>query len=182
MTPGGDAVLRAIATRRVIRNMTDDPVAPSDLDAVLRAIRAAPSAGNRRLHPTVTVTDPAQLRLVRMVSPGMLARPAAAIVICIDVPRAVEFGFAPDHAGLYIDVGTVAATALLAAHALHLAGEPVTSFSRVAVARLLGLREGLDPRLIVCLGHPAGAQPPAMGAWTGERLTSGSGPRSGSDR
>jgi nitroreductase len=158
-------VLQAILSRRVIRNMTDQPVAPSDLDAVRRAVRAAPNAGNRRLQPSVVVTDPARLRLLRMVSPGMLARPTAAIVICVDVARAVEFGFAPDTPGLYIDVGTAAATALLAAHALGLAAEPVTSFSRTAARRLLGLRDGLDPRLIVCLGHASASQPPAMGAW-----------------
>ncbi len=172
MTPADDAVLQAILTRRVIRNMTDEAVEASDLEVVERAIRAAPNAGNRRLQPTVAVTDPTLLRLLRLVSPGMLARPTAAIVICIDVPRAVGYGFAPNHPGLYIDVGTAAATALLAAHARHLAAEPVTSFSRAAVGRLLSLRSGLDPRLIVCLGHAAVAQPPPMGGWAG-RSTNG---------
>ncbi len=165
MTGSDDAVLEAIRTRRVVRNMTGAPVEPSDLEAVLAAVRAAPNAGNRRLQPTVAVTDTRLLQLVRMVSPGMLARPTAAVVICVDVARAVEYGFAPDAPGLFIDVGTAAATGLLAAHALHLAAEPVTSFSRVAVRRLLTLRSGLDPRLIICLGHAAPAQPPAMGAW-----------------
>ena len=165
MSAAGDAVLDAIRTRRVVRNMTDQPVEADDLDAVLAAIRAAPNAGNRRLQPAVAVTDARLLRLVRMVSPGMLARPAAAVVIGVDVARAVEYGFVPGSPGLFIDVGTAAATALLAAHALGLAAEPVTSFSRAAVHRLLALPAGVEPRLIVCLGHAAVAQPPAMGAW-----------------
>lgn len=160
-----DPVLRAIFARRVVRNMTDQPVDPEDLAIVLRAARAAPNAGNRRLQPVVAITDPALLRLVRLVSPGMVARPTAAVVVCVDQPRAIEYGFTPTTAGLYIDVGTTAATMLLAAEALHLAAEPVTSFSRVAVAGLLGLDEGLDPRMIVCLGHRADHQPPAMGRW-----------------
>jgi nitroreductase len=165
VTGSDDVVLDAIRTRRVVRTMTGEPVESSHLEAVLAAIRAAPNAGNRRLQPTVAVTDARVLRLVRMVSPGMVARPTAAVVICVDVARAVEYGFAPDTPGLFIDVGTAAATGLLAAHALHLAAEPVTSFSRVAVRRLLALRAGLDPRLIICLGHAAPTQPPAMGAW-----------------
>ena len=160
-----DPVLRAIFARRVVRNMTDQPVADADFEMVLKAARAAPSAGNRRLQPVVPVSDAAQLRLLRMVSPGMLARPRAAAVICIDLARAEEYGFAPDTPGLYIDVGTTAATMLLAAHALGLAAQPVTSFSRVAAARLLGLAEALEPRMIVCLGHAAVDQPPPMGGW-----------------
>jgi hypothetical protein len=46
-----------------------------------------------------------------------------------------------------------------------LAAQPVTSFSRVAAARLLGLPARLEPRMIICLGHPAGDQPPPMGGW-----------------
>ena len=161
----GDPVLHAIFARRVIRNMTDQPIADADFETVLRAARAAPSAGNRRLQPVVPVSDLAQLRLVRMVSPGMLARPRAAAVVCIDLARAEEYGFAPDTPGLYIDVGTTAATMLLAAHALGLAAQPVTSFSRVAAARILGLPVAFEPRMIICLGHPAVEQPPPMGGW-----------------
>lgn len=157
--------------------MTDEPVAPERLALVLRAGRAAPNAGNRRLQPAVAVTDPGLLRLLRLVSPGMLARPAAGAVICIDRERAGRYGFAPDAPGLYVDVGTAAATMLLAAHALELAAEPVTSFSRAAAARLLGLRPGLEPWMIVCLGHPAAAQPPPMGGWA--RGRAGGSPETG---
>jgi nitroreductase len=164
-TPEGDPVLRAIFTRRVVRNMTTEPVEPDQLAIVLRAARAAPNAGNRRLQPVVAITDARLLRLLRLISPGMVARPTAAVMICIDLDRAIDYGFAPGTPGLYIDVGTTAATMLLAAEALHLAAEPVTSFSRVAAARLLGLADGIEPRMIVCLGHRDDRQPPAMGRW-----------------
>ena len=95
----------------------------------------------------------------------MLARPAPAAVICIDLARAEEYGFAPDTPGLYIDVGTTAATMLLAAHALGLAAQPVTSFSRVAAARLLGLPAGAGAAHDR-LPRPRGRrQPPPMGGW-----------------
>ena len=92
----------------------------------------------------------------------------------IDRQRAAGYGFRPDTPGLYVDVGTTAATLLLAAHAVGLAACPVTSFSRAAAARLLGLDAAVVPQLIVCLGHADHNQPPAVGKWP-------SAPRPGSD-
>jgi len=159
MTEPSTEVLRIIRSRRVTRALTAQPVTPDQLDTVLEAASFAPSAGNRRLHPLVVVTDPRRLAVLRLVSPGMLQRPAAAIVICIDAASARRYGFRPDTPGLYVDVGTLAATILLAAHAIGLGSGPVTSFSRAAAARVVDVPDGWEPRLIVCLGHPADHQP-----------------------
>jgi hypothetical protein len=40
----------------------------------------------------------------------------------------------------------------------------VTSFSRVAANRVLGLPDGATAQLIICLGHAATHQPPVIGA------------------
>ncbi|GAA1906354.1 nitroreductase family protein [Streptantibioticus ferralitis] len=157
-----DPVLQAIRSRRVVRAMTRDPVQQDQLKTVLDSARYAPHAGNRRLHRYVAVTRPRILRALRMVSPGMLQRPAAAVVVCVDWARVESYGFHPASPGPYIDVGTAAATMLLAAHGIGLAAGPVTSFSRTAAATILNLPEGLRPELIVCLGHPAAEQPPAV--------------------
>ncbi len=61
-----------------------------------------------------------------------------------------------------MDVGTITATMLLAAHAVGLGAGPVSSFSRAAVSVVLRLPAGWSPQLIVCLGHPAPEQPPPM--------------------
>jgi nitroreductase len=164
MTEPSAEVLRIIRSRRVARALTAQPVTPDQLDTVLEAASFAPSAGNRRLHPLVVVTDPRRLSVLRLVSPGMLQRPAAAIVICIDAASARRYGFRPDTPGLYVDVGTLAATILLAAHAIGLGSGPVTSFSRAAAAHVLDLPDGWEPRLIVCLGHPADHQPAGVRA------------------
>jgi nitroreductase len=158
-----EAVLEAIRRRRVVRSMTGAPVDRADLERVLEAARFAPNAGNRRLQRFVAVQDASTLRVLRMVSPGMLQRPSAAIVVCVDCARAEQLGFAPGSRGLYVDVGTAAATMLLAASAVGLGAGPVTSFSRAAVAEVLNLPPGWSPELIVCLGHPAAEQPPPMG-------------------
>ncbi|GAA1244088.1 hypothetical protein GCM10009665_38620 [Kitasatospora nipponensis] len=157
-----DPVLRAIRTRRVVRGLSDEPVDRRLLTAVLDSARYAPHAGNRRLHRYVVVTRPPLLRALRMVSPGMLQHPTAAIVVCVDWARVRGYGFPAANHGPYVDVGTAAATLLLAAHAVGLAAGPVTSFSRAAVGTLLALGEGVRPELIVCLGHPAAEQPPPV--------------------
>lgn len=164
MTGPGGAAYEVIRTRRVTRNMSAEPVDPERFELVLRSARYAPNAGNRRLQPVVAVTDPGLVRLLRMVAPGMIVRPQAAAVICLDMVRAAGFGFRPGTPGLYVDVGTTAATMLLAAHAVGLASCPVTSFSHTAVARLLDLPEGIEPQLVICLGHPADHQPPPIRA------------------
>jgi nitroreductase len=156
------AVLHAIRTRRVVRALTDAPVERDQLRTVLDSARYAPHAGNRRLHRYVVVTWPSLLRAVRMVSPGMIQRPAAAIVVCVDWAQVHNYGFPPANPGPYIDVGTAAATLLLAAHSIGLGAGPVTSFSRAALATILKLPDGVRPELIICLGHTAREQPPAI--------------------
>lgn len=155
----GNPLYDALRTRRVTRRMSDEPVDPELVDLVARVARWAPNAGNRRLQPLRTVSDPVTIRMLKAVSPGMVPSPQVVIVICLDTHRAEEFGFPAGHRGLYIDLGTTAATLLLAAHSVGLGACPVTSFSRAAVARILDLPGEMSPELLVCLGHPTQAQP-----------------------
>jgi nitroreductase len=157
-----DPVLAAIRSRRVVRAMTEEPVGRDTVEAVLDASRWAPTAGNRHLQRFVATVDPGTLRVLRMVSPGMIQRPTAAVTICVDRASAEAYGFRPDAPGLSVDVGTAAATMLLAAHALGVGAGPVSSFSRAAVGVVLALPAGWVPELIVCLGHPEAVQPPAL--------------------
>jgi nitroreductase len=169
-----NAVLEVIRTRRMVRALTAEPIARPELEAVLKAARWAPSAGNRRLHRFVAIQDPTTLDLLRMVSPGMFQRPTAIVVICIDRAKAESFGMRPTAKGLYVDVGTAAQTMLLAAHSLGLGAGVVTSFSQAAVSAVLNVPEGLSPEMFVCLGHPAPVQPrgmPSRGRVTWETLT-----------
>ena len=157
-------VLDAIRTRRIARALTGQPIERAELEAVLKAARWAPSAGNRRLHRFVAVDDPATLRVLRAVTPGMFQRPVAVIVICIDGAAAATFGMRPTAKTLYVDVGTTAQTMLLAAHSLGLGSGVVTSFSQAAVSAVLNLPDGWRPEMFVCLGHAAPSQPAGIPA------------------
>ena len=84
-----DPVLAAIRSRRVVRAMTAEPVARATIEAILDAGRWASTAGNRHLQRFVATDHPGTLRVLRMVAPGMIQRPTAAITVCID--RASSF-------------------------------------------------------------------------------------------
>jgi nitroreductase len=156
------ALYDALRERRVTRRMSGRAVDPETVGLVVRAAKFAPNAGNRRLQPVIAVTNGTKLRLLRLISPGMIPVPQAAVVISIDAGRAAAYGFPPRAPGLYVDVGTVAATLLMAAQAVGLGACPVTSFSRAAAARILNLAETVQPHMIICLGYPgpAGGPPP----------------------
>jgi nitroreductase len=55
--------------------MTAEPVARDAIETLLDAARWAPTAGNRHLRRFVATDDPAVLRVLRAVSPGMPAAP-----------------------------------------------------------------------------------------------------------
>ncbi|HEY2191677.1 MAG TPA: nitroreductase family protein [Actinomycetospora sp.] len=153
-----DPVLDAIRRRRVVRAMSDEPIPRERVERILEAARWAPTAGNRHLQRFVATTHPGVLRVLRMVSPGMIQHPTAAITICVDRALAQRYGFPSDARGPSVDVGTAMATMLLAAHALDIGAGPVSSFSRAAVSVVLSLPEGWSPEMIVCLGRPAPTQ------------------------
>jgi nitroreductase len=146
----------ALRVRRVSRRFTSEPVSERDVWLILEAARRAASAANVRIHRFLVVRDPRRLRLVRMVSPGMLAVPKAVIVICTDLEAAAaaEVQVGKDDSVL-VDVGTAAMNMMLAAQALGLGSCPATSFSRPAVAEILELPPQARPEFMLQLGHPA---------------------------
>jgi nitroreductase len=91
--------LRAIRTCRVVRRMTAEPIDREQVITILNAGRWAPSGGNRRLHRFVAVQRPVTRRSRRMVSPGMLQHPTAAVVICTDRQRIAAYRIPPEHGG-----------------------------------------------------------------------------------
>jgi nitroreductase len=151
-----DAVFQTIRTRRVVRSFTDEPVSEANLRVILESARWALSAGNRYISKFLVVQDPARIRLVKAVSPGMLAKPTALIVILTDLQKAAEQQVQIERdTATQVDVGTAAQNMSLMAHALGLGSCPATSFSRSGVTATLDLPPTLIPEFILQLGHPA---------------------------
>ncbi len=147
--------LDVIKTRRVIRNMTDQPVEREKLEKILEAGRWAPVGGNQRVHRFVAVHDPLLIQLLRMVSPGMFQKPQAIILLCIDWDAVQAENFSDMDKAPYIDLGSLMQTMMLAAHSLGVGSGPVTSFSRTAVRVILNMPANLEPALMVTLGYAA---------------------------
>jgi nitroreductase len=151
-----DAVFRTIRSRRVVRSFTERAVSEADLRTILESGRWALSAGNRYISKFLVVQDPNRIRLVKAVSPGMLARPTALIVILTDLEKAAEQQVQIERdTATAVDVGTAAQNMSLMAHALGLGSCPATSFSRSGVEAILDLPPTLVPEFILQLGHPA---------------------------
>jgi nitroreductase len=147
-------VLDVIRTRRVVRRYTDEPVNDKQIRAVLEAGRWATVGGNRRVHRYLAVRDPKTIRLIKLISPGMLGAPTAIILICLDHEAIEREQTQEGHASSLIDVGTQAMNMMVAAHALGLGSCPVTSFSQSGMSTLLDLPPTVTPLLMVLLGHP----------------------------
>ncbi len=147
--------LDVIKTRRVIRNMTDQPVEREQLEKILEAGRWSPVGGNARVHRFIAIQNPTLIRLLRLVSPGMFQHPQAIILICIDWDKVHEDRFAEDDRTPYIDLGTAMQTMMLAAHSIGLGSGPVTSFSKEAVRVILNLPQNLSPEILLCIGYAA---------------------------
>ncbi len=164
-----EAVLQCIKTRRVVREMTDEPVTREQIEAILEAARWAPSGGNLRPNRYIVIEDAETRRLVRLVSPGMFQEAPVLILICTNMDVVAEQQVPPSDRALLIDVGTAAQTMMLAAHALGLASGPVTSYSKEAIKVILNLPAGYSPEMIICVGRRAPDARPGMRAF--KRIT-----------
>ena len=146
-------VLENIHTRRVVRDMTDEPVDPEALAQILEAGRWSPTGGNQRPNRFVVITDPRLQHLIRLVSPGMFQRPPVLILVCVDY-RVLHRQLDTQKDSVFlVDVGKAAQTMALAAHSLGLSTGPVTSFNKAAVHKILNLPDQVQPCLFLCLGH-----------------------------
>ena len=160
-----EAVLENIRTRRVLREMTEEPVAREQIETILEAARWAPSGGNLRPNRYIVIQDPETRRLIRLVSPGMFQKAPALILICTNGDVLIEHSLPPTDRALLIDIGTAAQTMMLAAHALGLGSGPVTSFSREAIKVILNLPASYSPEMFICIGHKAATARPGMKPW-----------------
>ncbi len=153
-----EAVLGAIQSRRVVREMSDEPAPREQIEAVLEAARWAPSGGNLRPNRYIVIEEAETRRLIRLASPGMFQRAPVLILIGANWNVVAEHQLPATDRALLIDVGA-------AAHALGLASGPVTSYCTAAVKLILNLPRSYSPELFICLGHKAEKARPGMRAW-----------------
>lgn len=152
----------AILTRRSIRRYTGQPVTDEQVEGVLHAAMAAPSAFNQQSWRFVVVRDPDVRASLSRASKhaGMIADAPVAIVVCGDTT-------AERHPGTYWVQDCTAAleNLLVAANAEGLGavwvGVHPWEDRAAAVAEAVGLPSHVLPLATVALGWPAESKPPA---------------------
>ncbi|GAB7080451.1 nitroreductase family protein [Megalodesulfovibrio paquesii] len=153
--------LTAIHARRSIRDFSDEPVTETQLETLLRAAMAAPSAGNAQPWAFVVVRDAARRQAVAEVHPYAKMAPKAplGILVCGDTSREKYPGFWPQ------DCAAAVQNLLLAVTALGL-GAVWTGVYPVAereadFRKLFNLPSHLTPFCYIPVGHPREHKAPA---------------------
>lgn len=152
--------LTAIHARRSIRSYTGAPVTDHQVETLLRAAMAAPSAGNAQPWEFLVVRDRATLADIPGVHPyaRMAASADAAILVCGDLSRERYHGYWVQDCAAAVQNLLLAATAL-GLGAVWTGVHPVPE--RVAGFReMFRLPEHIVPLAFIPLGHPAEDKPP----------------------
>jgi nitroreductase len=142
----------AIRARRNVRQYTDQPVAPADLERILEAGRRAPSSTNWQPWHFIVVTEREQLRELAGVWRGAahVATSAATIALVAAEPEDDM------HARwLQYDFGQATAYMMLAAADLGIGSGHAAVGDQDAARRVLGFPRDHLCLYLIALGYPA---------------------------
>ena len=180
--PAGPSVMEVIMTRTSIRAFTGEAVSREQLETVLKAGMAAPTAMNSQPWRFVVLTDQERIAEIFGQGPrsGMFTTAGAVIVVCGQTTSMRKPFGQPDapeseqpNLFWFEDCSAAAENILLAVHALGLgavwtAGYPAEE--RIApLAEALGLPENVKPLCIIPVGVPA-EDPAPKDKWKPENI------------
>ena len=158
-----DAVIKNIMTRTSVRKYTNEAVTKADIETLLRAGMAAPTAVNKQPWHFVVVTDREQLDALAAANRGtrMAAKAPLAIVVCGDMQKTLS-GVGQ---GFWVqDCSAATENILLAAHALRLGGVWTGLYPNEerakAVRDVVKAPEHIVPLCVIVIGHPADVPTP----------------------
>ena len=157
--------------RRSIRRFTDQPVDVEQIDMLLKAAMAAPSANNSKPWHFIVVTDGAIRDALAEAHP--YARMATQSPVCI-VPCGESRLSRAGRSGFWVqDLSAATENILLAATGLGLGAVwcgVYPSEERLAdLRRILGIPEGVVPFALIPVGHPAEQKEPRT-QYDGDRV------------
>ena len=155
-----NTAIDVIMTRTSIRSFTEQAVDSADVNTLLQAAMAAPTAGNKQPWKMVVVDDESLLDSLAEQHRPIASAPLA-IVLCGDTTNV----FPGEGKDFWIqDVSAATENLLLAAHSLGLGavwcGVHPISERVAAVKGLLALPDEIVPLCVVAVGHPAESPEP----------------------
>ena len=174
-TENSDAqvAIHNIMTRTSIRQYTDEPVSKENIETMLRAGMAAPTAVNRQPWHFVVVTNRDKLNALATANRGtsMAAKAPLAIVVCGDMEKAMP----RTGQGFWVqDCSAATENILLAANALGLGAVWTGLFPNEerakAVRDVVKAPENIVPLCTIVIGHPA-EHPQPKDKWKPENVS-----------
>lgn len=149
--------LRLLHSRRSIRNYTDQPVSAEQVEAILRAAMAAPSASNKQPWHFVAVQE--RSTLDQLAEVHQYAKMLKAATLCVVVCGDVSNRFWEQDCAAATQNILLAATGLGLGSVwlgIHPNPEPTNK-----VVQLLNIPETHLPLCLISIGHPAEHKDPA---------------------
>lgn len=164
--------LETIFSRKSVRNFTEEKVTKEQLELIVKAGMAAPTAVNMQPWTFVIVTERETLNKLGEQLPyaKMLFQAQAAIVVC-----AVPEWSIKDHPVKYsiLDCSAATQNILLAAESMGLGAVWTAAYPRdermASVRQILEIPEDIIPLNVIPVGYPTGEDKP-KDKWKPERL------------
>lgn len=156
-------VAEAIRNRRSIRKFLDREIPESAIEALIEAVRWAPSSGNlqaRRFY-FVQEQDLKDMLAVAAIGQMFIASAPLVVVACADLTRISHYGKRGRELYVIQDVAAAVENMMLQACELGLGSVWVGAFNDEQVVKILEIPDYLRPMAIIPVGYPA-HQPAAL--------------------
>jgi nitroreductase len=142
----------AIRARRDVRQYTDQPLAPGQLERIMEAGRRSPSSSNCQPWDFVVVTDRAQLADLSKVwlHAGHVAESAATVALVAPVSEDAQ-----DRGRAQYDLGQATMSIMLAAADLGIGSGHAAVTDQDHARAVLGFPDGRFCAYLIALGFPA---------------------------
>jgi nitroreductase len=142
----------ALRSRRNIRQYTQDPIAPADLDRILEAGRRSPSARNRQWWDFVVSTDRQQLTELAGVWQGAKHIAGAAVAVAVIVEETDD---SQTRETMQYDLGQLTMSMMVAATDLGIGSAHAAVRDQPLARRILGFPDDRICAWLIGFGYPA---------------------------
>lgn len=157
-------VKEAIVKRRSIRRFLDKEIPQEAVDALIEAVRWAPSAGNLQAGRFFFVYDREAKEMLAVAALGQMFIASAPIVVvaCEDQERIRHYGKRGKELYAIQDVAVAVENLMFQGCELGLGSVWVGAFDERQVAHILDLPDHLRPAAIIPVGYPAHQPKPSQ--------------------
>ncbi len=157
-------LFEALRKRHACRSYDVTGKVPDEIvSKLIYAAHRAPTGGGAPYRFLIVVRESTQLKMLKILSPGLFGNPPLVFVICTRTKIGDELLPKMDlNECCHIDAGAAAENIVLAAYSLGLAACFVKSYSEAGIARLLELPPNTRTELMVSIGYPALAEQRAL--------------------